>query len=492
MLSGTVLTTSAMAAVDRTAIAGGIPGIVLMESAGRAITRAIVDRFPPCRVLVLAGPGNNGGDGYVVARRLRAAGWPVTVAAFGDRGRLKGDAALAAARWPGPVRPLDEAPDLPGELVVDALFGAGLDRPLDDDLAKTLERCTAGRRHVVAVDVPSGVDGDTGAVSAGTPRAALTVTFCRPKPGHLLQPAAGLMGEIVCADIGIPDAAVAAHDVGLRVNTPAEWAHLLPQRTAVAHKYSFGHALIIGGGAAETGAASMAALAAARIGAGLVTVAAPSEALASYAARGASLMTRPLDTAGDLDRLLAERRYAAILFGPAAGLGPRSTAIVERLLAAGRPLVLDADALTAFGQLQGDAARPMPLPAATVLTPHDGEFRRLSAATGDRLHRALDAAAAFGCTVLLKGADTVVAAADGRARLNPGAPGNLATAGTGDVLAGMITGLVAQGLEPFAAAAAAAWLHGVAAAACPTPMLATDLLPQLPRALAAAPSAGSA
>jgi len=490
MLSGTVLTTSAMAAVDRAAIAGGIPGIVLMEAAGRAITRAIVDRFPPCRVLVLAGPGNNGGDGYVVARRLQAAGWPVAVAAFGDRDRLRGDAALAAARWPGPVRPLDEAPDLPGELVVDALFGAGLDRPLDDDLAKTLERCTAGRRHIVAVDVPSGVDGNTGAVSAGTPRAALTVTFCRPKPGHLLQPAAGLMGEIVCADIGIPDAAVEAHDVGLRVNTPAEWAHLLPERTAVAHKYRFGHALIIGGGAAQTGAASMAALAAARSGAGLVTVAAPREALAVYAAREASLMTRPLDTAGDLDRLLAERRYAAILFGPAAGLGPRTTAIVERLLAAGRPLVLDADALTALGRLRGDAARPQPLPAATVLTPHDGEFGRLSAATGDRLHRALEAAAAFGCTVLLKGSDSVVAA-DGRARLNPRAPGNLATAGTGDVLAGMITGLVAQGLEPFDAAAAAAWLHGVAAAACPTPMLATDLLPQLPRALAAALSAGS-
>ncbi len=490
MLSGTVLTTSAMGAVDRTAIDGGIPGYVLMEAAGRAVTRAIVERFSPCPVLVLAGPGNNGGDGYVVARRLEAAGWPVRLAAFGDPARLQGDAAEAAARWSGVVQPLDRAPGLAGDLVVDALFGAGLDRPLAPDLARTLQRTTEGRRRLVAVDVPSGVDGSTGAVSPGTPRADLTVTFCRPKPGHLLEPARGLMGEIVCADIGIPDAAVAAHDTGLRVNAPAEWCHRLPLRKAAAHKYHFGHALIIGGEAARTGATSMAAVAAARIGAGLVTVAAPSEALPLYAGREASLMTRPLDAPADLDRLLAAGRFDAVLFGPAAGLGRRSEALLERLLASGVELILDADALTVLGRLReaGGNRRPR-LPASAVLTPHDGEFERLSASTGDRLTRARAAAAELGCTVLLKGADTVIAAADGRARLNAGAPGNLATAGTGDVLAGMIAGLVAQGVEPFDAAAAAAWLHAEAAAACPTPMLATDLLPQLPAALARARSA---
>jgi ADP-dependent NAD(P)H-hydrate dehydratase / NAD(P)H-hydrate epimerase len=487
MLSGTVLTTRAMAAVDRTAIAGGIPGIVLMEAAGRSVTRAIVDRFAPCAVLVLAGPGNNGGDGYVVARRLAAAGWPVRLAAFGDPARLSGDAALAAARWSGPIHPFDQAPALPGEIVVDALFGAGLDRPLEPGLAATLERATAGRRHIVAVDVPSGACGSTGAVSPGTPRAAVTVTFCRAKPGHLLLPARGFMGEIVCADIGIPDAAVAAHDAGLRVNTPAEWRARLPERSAAAHKYSFGHALIIGGGATATGACSMAALAAARIGAGLVTVAAPAEALGTYAGHGASLMTRPLDAPADLDRLLADSRFNAVLFGPAAGLGQRTEALLARLLACGRKLVLDADALTALGRMRPAADGYGPrLPATTVLTPHDGEFARLSAVTGDRLTRARAAAEALGCTVLLKGADTVIAAPDGRARLNPLAPGNLATAGTGDVLAGMIVGLLAQGVEPFDAAAAAAWLHGRAAQACPTPMLATDLLQQLPLALEAA------
>ncbi len=483
MLAGTVLTTRAMAAVDRAAIAGGIPGSVLMEAAGRAVTRAIVDRFPPCRVLVLAGPGNNGGDGYVVARRLAAAGWPVALAAFGDPARLAGDAALAASRWSGPVLPLEAAPGLPGELVVDALFGAGLDRPLAPALGALLANATAGRRHVVAVDVPSGIDGSTGAVSPGTPKADLTVTFVAPKPGHLLEPARSLAGEIVCADIGIPPAVVAAHDVGLRVNTPAEWRHRLPRRGPAAHKYSFGHALVIGGGAGRTGAAGMAALAAARIGAGLVTVAAPAEALPVYAGHAQSLMTRPLDQPADLDRILADSRFNAILLGPAAGLGQRTAALLERLVAAGRPLVLDADALTVLGAGRGRGCR-LDLPADAVLTPHDGEFARLSDVPGDRLARARAAAATLGCTVLLKGADTVVAAADGRALLNARAPGNLATAGSGDVLAGMIVGLLAQGLGPFDAAAAAAWLHAAAAAACPTPMLATDLLPALPAVLA--------
>lgn len=487
MLEGTVLSTKAMAAVDRAAIAGGIPGIRLMENAGRAITRAIVDRFAPCPVLVLAGPGNNGGDGYVVARRLEAAGWQVVVAALGDPARLKGDAALAARRWPGPVAGLDAASDLEGELVVDALFGAGLDRPLAPDLAAKLERIVAGRRHIVAVDTPSGVDGSTGSVSPGTVHADLTVTFGAPKPGHLLEPARSHCGTIVCADIGIPPAAVAAHDEGIAVNTPTAWAGALPLRTAAKHKYDFGHALIIGGDRLHTGAAGMAAIAASRVGAGLVTIAAPADALPIYAGHAQSLMTRPLDRAAALDSMLADSRFNAILLGPAAGLGGRTAALldrllVDRLLVAGRPLVLDADALTVLGRARRRGRHPQ-LPADCILTPHDGELGRLSQASGDRLGRARQAAAELGCTVLLKGADTVVAAPDGRARINAQAPPNLATAGTGDVLAGLIAGLLAQGLSCFDAASAAAWLHADAARQCPTPMLATDLLAQVPAAL---------
>jgi NAD(P)H-hydrate epimerase len=485
MLAGTVLSTRAMAAVDRSAIASGIPGIVLMDAAGRAVVRSIVDRFAPCRVLVLAGPGNNGGDGYVVARRLAAAGWPVALAALGDPARLRGDAALAAARWRGAVHPLDGAPGLAGDLVVDALFGAGLDRPLEPTLATLIARTMAGRRHVVAVDVPSGVDGSTGTVSPGTARADLTVTFCCPKPAHLLEPARSLAGEIVCADIGIPPAAVAAHDEGMRVNTPLEWRSLLPRRQPQAHKYTFGHALVVGGDATRTGAAAMAAAAAGRTGAGLVTVAAPSEALAIHACHARSVMTRPLDRPADLDRLLADRRFNAILIGPATGLGQRTELLLERLLRAGRPLVLDADALTVLGGMRRHGAWPT-LPPDCIVTPHDGEFARLSDGRGDRIVRARAAAAALGCTMLLKGADTVIAAVDGRTRVNARAPGNLATAGSGDVLAGIILGLVAQGLGSFDAASAAAWLHARAAESCSTPMLATDLVDHLPHAIGVA------
>ncbi len=482
MLSGTVLTTRAMAEVDRATIASGIAGARLMENAGAAVVRAITERLPPGRVLVLCGPGNNGGDGYVIARRLVHAGWPVRIAALGDPARLKGDAALAAGSWTGRIGQL--ADPVPGtfDILVDALFGAGLDRPLDPALGERLRELAQCHPQVVAVDVPSGVDGTTGSVSPGTLPAALTVTFACPKPAHLLEPARSLMGEIRCADIGIPASVVAAHDSGLRVNGPAEWAARLPRRTTRAHKYSHGHALVLGGGANATGAASMAATAAARVGAGLVTVAAPLEALPIYAGHAPSLLTRPMENGADLARLLEDRRFTTILMGPGFGLGRQTLALIEHVLAADRPCVLDADALTALGR-SGRSIHEWKLPASAVLTPHDGEFGRLFQLTGDRLERARQATASAGCVVLLKGADTVIAAPDGRARINATAPPNLATAGTGDVLAGLIVGLMAQGLSSFDAAAAAAWLHAGAAERCPTPMLATDLASRIPQIL---------
>lgn len=479
MLSGTVLTTRAMAEVDRATIASGITGAWLMENAGAAVVRAVTERLPPGRVLVLCGPGNNGGDGYVLARRLTLAGWPVRVTALGDPARLRGDAALAASRWTGPIGQLADPAPGTFDILVDALFGAGLDRPLDPALGERLHELVIGQPQVVAVDVPSGIDGTTGSVSPGTLPADLTVTFACPKPAHLLEPARSLMGEIRCADIGIPASVVAAHDSGLRVNGPAEWADRLPQRTTHGHKYSHGHALVLGGGATSTGAASMAATAAARVGAGLVTVAAQRDALAIYAGHAPSLLTRPMENAADLAHLLEDRRFTALLAGPAFGLGRQTLAVVERVLAAERPCVLDADALTALGR-SGRPIQEWKLPASTVLTPHDGEFGRLFQLTGDRLDRARRAAASAGCVVLLKGADTVIAAPDGRARINATAPPNLATAGTGDVLAGLIVGLMAQGLPAFDAAAAAAWLHARAAERCATPMLATDLASRIP------------
>lgn len=473
-----------MAEADARTIALGTPGIVLMERAGRAIVRAITARFPPSPTLVLCGPGNNGGDGWVVARRLEALGWPVRVASLVDPVRLKGDAATAFARRAGPW-----STELPAELddrwlVVDALFGAGFDRPLDGTARAWVERIARLGGPVVAVDVPSGLDGASGAVLGAAAPARLTVTFCRPKPGHLLLPGRALVGELVVADIGIPDAVVAAIDEGLRRNEPSWWGPLLPLRDASAHKYRFGHAVVVGGPAHATGATRLAARAALRAGAGLVSVAARPDALPIYAAALTTVMTKPCADADGLDRLLADPRFNAWLIGPAAGIGEATRSAVLRLARAGRPLVLDADALTTFADDR--SALLEALHGGCVLTPHDGEYARLFAHEGDRLARARAAAAESRAVVLLKGADTVVAAPDGRAAILAAAPPALATAGTGDVLAGLILGLLAQGVPAFEAAAAGAWLHARAGELAGPGLIAEDLPERIPAALAAA------
>ncbi len=480
---GVLLTPARMGEADRRTIARGTPGIVLMERAGRAIVRAITARFPPGPTLVACGPGNNGGDGWVVARRLAALGWPVTVASLVDPARLRGDAALARARWSGPMtRTLP--PDLDaGWLVVDALFGAGLDRPLEGEARAWVERIAGSGAPVVAVDVPSGVDGATGEVRGAAAPARLTVTFCRPKPGHLLLPGRDLVGELVVADIGIPDEVVAEVDEGLRVNTPKLWAAHRPSRDSSAHKYRFGHAVVVGGPAHATGATRLAARAALRVGAGLVSVAARPDALPVYAATLTTVMTKPCADRAGLEALLADPRLDAWLIGPAAGVGEETREAVAVLARSGRPLVLDADALTSF------AGDPPSLFALVhdrcVLTPHDGEYARLFAYRGDRLSRARAAAARSGAVVLLKGADTVVAAPDGRAAILDRAPPTLATAGTGDVLAGLILGLLAQKMPAFEAAAAGAWLHARAGEAAGPGLIAEDLPDLVPGVLAA-------
>ena len=486
---GVLLPPEAMAAVDRAAIAAidlrGQAGPCqagpwLMENAGRAVTRAITARCAPCPVLVLCGPGNNGGDGWVVARQLARIGWPVRVASLVERTALKGDAAWAAAAWDGPVEPLTPSCLAGAGLIVDALFGAGLARPLEGVAAEVIA-ALAGRR-VVAIDVPSGVDGASGAVLGSAPAAWLTVTFCRLKPGHLLLPGRLLCGETLLADIGIPDAIVAAEDRGLRANDPALWQALLPRRTPDSHKYRFGHALVVGGPAQATGAARLAARAALRAGAGLVSIAATPEALPTYAAQLTTVMTRPAADAAALANLVADSRLNALLIGPGAGVGADTRAAVAVLLATRRPCVLDADALTSFAPAPAELFAQ--LHDRVVLTPHDGEHARLFAERGDRLQRALAASRTSGAVVLLKGGDTVVAAPDGRAVLQPSAPPWLATAGTGDVLAGIVLGLLAQGVPAFEAAAAGVWLHAEAARRTGLGLIAEELGEALPAVLA--------
>jgi hydroxyethylthiazole kinase-like uncharacterized protein yjeF len=479
---GVLLPPARMAACDAATIAGGVPGTRLMEAAGRAVARAVIARFARRPVLVLCGPGNNGGDGYVAARHLRDSGWPVRLASLVPASVLKGDAAWAAAGWGGPVPSLDSPEVVDGSLVVDALFGAGLARPLDGVARAVVEALAARRPPTVAVDVPSGIDGATGEVRGAAVQADVTVTFCRLKPGHLLLPGRCHAGEIVLADIGIPDAVVRAHDAGLRADTPRLWLPALPRRGPESHKYTHGSALVMGGPARQSGAARLAARAALRVGAGLVSVACTPDALPVYASRLTAVMTKVVEDAAALDALLGDRRLSAFLIGPGYGIGDATAACCERLLATGRPVVLDADAITSWqGRIEALAARLHP---ACVLTPHDGEYARLFPFTGDRLGRARQAAAAAGAVVLLKGADTVVAAPDGRAAIATiGAPW-LATAGTGDVLAGLVLGLLAQGMPAFEAASAAVWLHARAAALHGPGLIAEDLSELVPGLLA--------
>lgn len=476
-----VLGVEEMYACDRAAIDGGISGDRLMEAAGAAVVREIRKRWTARRVLILCGPGNNGGDGFVVARKLSEAGWPVRVALLGTPEKLRGDAALNARRWEGPIRPLEEAEPESADLVVDALFGAGLARAVEGPAAAILREIGDRGIPSIAVDVPSGVHGDTGAVLGTAIAARLTVTFFRLKPGHLLLPGRDLCGETVVADIGIPPEVLNRLTAPpLYENAPPLWVPRFPWPRREAHKYSRGHVLIAGG-EETTGAARLAARGAMRMGAGLVTIASPPAARSVYATSMPGALIRE-DSSPEVFRdLLSDRRKNAILLGPGGGVGEPLRRRVLAALETSRAVVLDADAITAF---QGDADRLIrAIHADCVLTPHEGEFARLFETTGARLADARRAAAKSGAVVLLKGPDTIIAAPDGRAVINTNAPPELATAGSGDVLAGMCVALLAQGANAFDAACAAAWLHGAAAAAFGPGLIAEDIPEMLPTVL---------
>jgi len=472
-----LLTPDEMARADRFAVAAGIPGASLMERAGGAVAAAAMRRWPPMPVAVLCGPGNNGGDGFVAARHLAGAGWPVRLFLLGERAALKGDAAHHAALWTGAVEPLPT--ELPQEirLVIDGIFGAGLGRDVTGRERALLERIAAQGLPITAIDVPSGLDGGTGEVRGFAPPCALTVTFFRKKPGHLLLPGRSLCGEIVLADIGIPAAALDEIKPQAFENGPALWLSAFPWPAAASHKYSRGHALIAGG-QQMTGAARLAARAAQRAGAGLVSLAVPREAFAIYAAALTSVIVHPVDGIRDFATLLADQRRNSILVGPGAGSGEATRARVAAALATKRAIVLDADVFAVFAGAKEALAHLIAGP--TLLTPHEGEFLRLFARRGSRLESARQAARESGATILLKGADTVIASPDGWAALNSNAPPYLATAGSGDVLAGIATGLLAQGMAPHLAGAAAAWLHGAAGARFGPGLIAEDIIEQLP------------
>jgi hydroxyethylthiazole kinase-like uncharacterized protein yjeF len=483
-----VLTTTEMGQADRLAIAGGTPGFALMLSAGQAVAQAAMDLVEQGPILVIAGRGNNGGDGFVAAAELAARGRDVSVILLCERDTLKGDAALAARGWKNPVLPFNPQAIGAPALIIDALFGAGLDRPVKGDPLTVIEAINASGVPVLGVDLPSGINGSTGAVMGAAVRATETITFFRRKPGHLLFPGRLHCGRVRVADIGIDAAVLKEIRPTTFENVPELWRNAFPVPRIDGHKYARGHAIVVSGDLSATGAARLAARGALRAGAGLVTVASPRDALAINAAALTAVMVRAIDAAAEFADLITDRRLNACVIGPGTGVGQRTRDLVLAALSARPALVLDADALTSFGDAPErlfEAIKTTDSPQ-VVLTPHEGEFPRLFSDMSNKnpvrskLERVRIAAERSGAVVLLKGPDTVIAASDGRAAIAANAPPWLATAGSGDVLAGMIGGLLAQGVPAFEAASIGVWMHGEAGSEAGPGLIAEDLPEVLP------------
>jgi len=483
-----VLTSAEMERADRLAIAAGTPGFSLMLSAGQAVAAAAMSLVEQGPIVVIAGPGNNGGDGFVAAAELAARGREVSVILLCDRDSLQGDAASAARGWKYPVLPFNPQAIGRPALIIDALFGAGLDRAVKDEPAAMIEAINANGASVLAVDLPSGINGTTGSVMGTAVQAVETVTFFRRKPAHLLLPGRVHCGRVRVADIGI-DAAVLS-EIGPKTfeNVPSSWRGAFPIPTVEGHKYNRGHVVVVSGGIAATGAARLSARGALRAGAGLVTLATPRDALLVNASALTAVMVHPVDTVTEFGEVLGEKRLNAYVIGPGAGVGERTQDFVLAALSAKRSVVLDADALTSFAdnpERLFEAIKHSSDPQ-VVLTPHEGEFPRIFSDISNKhplrskLERVRAAAERAGAVVLLKGPDTTVASPDGRATIAANAPPWLATAGAGDVLSGMIAGLMAQGVPAFDAASIGVWMHGEAAREAGPGLIAEDLPETLP------------
>lgn len=486
-----ILSILEMEQADRLAIAAGTSGFALMLSAGQAVAEAAMELVETGPILVVVGRGNNGGDGFVAAAELAARGRVVSAVLLCDRDTLQGDAALAARGWKGPVLPCNPQAIGKPALIVDALFGAGLNRPVKGDPHVIIEAINASGAPVLSVDLPSGINGSTGAVMGVAVNATETVTFFRRKPGHLLLPGRVHCGRVRVVDIGInPQVLDEVRPITFE-NTSQLWRTSIPFPRIDGHKYARGHAVIVSGGMAATGAARLAARGALRAGAGLVTLASPTDALAVNAVALTAVMVRAIDTKSEFADLLSDRRHNACVIGPGTGVGEHTRDFVLVALSADTALVLDADALTSFADAPDhlfDAIK-VKSEVRVVLTPHQGEFSRLFSDMSNKhplrskLERVRAAAERSGAVVLLKGPDTVVASPDGRATISANAPPWLATAGSGDVLAGMIAGMLAQGVPPFEAACMAVWMHGEAGNEAGPGLIAEDLPEVLPAVL---------
>lgn len=483
LIQAFLITPDAMSRVDAAAAATGQDSFGLMRRAGEAVAAAALRHYPEAlRFVVLCGPGNNGGDGYVCAGALTRTGANVAVFHLGEPSRLKGDASLARDSFAGLSNDIAAYTPMAGDVVIDALFGAGLARDVAPEVADLIRHVTEARLPVISVDLPSGLDGLTGQVRGAAFQATHTVTFMARKPGHVLLPGRTLCGKIEVFDIGIPRRLVAAEAGTLRINGPDIWHASHRALQAEDHKYRRGHLTVFSGPETSTGAARLSAMAGLKAGAGLVTIASPKAALAANALHLTAVMLTALDTDSDLESSLQDGRRETFILGPGFGDYDKARAFALRLGRAGRRLVLDADGITAFREdrdrLADSFAGPQPR---LIVTPHEGEFARLfpdiaSDKSLGKPDKARAAAATLGAVVVYKGADTVIASPDGRAAIEERAPPSLATAGSGDVLAGIIGAMLTQGMPAFEAACAGVHLHGEAALRAGNGLTAEDLV----------------
>lgn len=459
---------AAVTKIDAACTQSGIPGYALMTAAGLAVSACALRRYPGARrFIVLAGPGNNGGDAYVAARALREAGATVVLHQLRAEVPATPDAARAFTECGIAPAPIEACQPLNGDVMIDGVFGAGLRRDVPMVLSALIEKVATAGIPVIAIDLPSGIDGRTGRVLSAAFRAEVTVTFMALKPGMLLLPGRDHCGAVEISDIGVPQRYIEAHRSSIDVNGPHIWRSLAGRHGVAAHKYSRGALVVFSGKASHTGAARLSAEAGLRAGAGLVTIASPHDALEENASHLTAVMLRQVDNLADLKDWLADKRLGTFVLGPGFGIGQKARDFALAL--DDRKLVLDADGITSFKD-DPQALYDAFLSGETrlVLTPHDGEFARIfpDLANSDALSKvdkAVEAAKRANAAVIYKGSDTVIAGPDGRAAINTNAPPTLATAGSGDVLSGICGALLAQGYPAYEAACAAVWHHGEAA-----------------------------
>ncbi|MCF6344147.1 MAG: NAD(P)H-hydrate dehydratase [Devosiaceae bacterium] len=475
-----LLTPKQMNKADELAVASGVPSIDLMENAGQGVVDVVLEHYSPCSVLILCGAGNNGGDGFVVARLLAEKGIGVELVLLDDVAKLKGDAKINANRYQGEIKSFKHDMLGKADLIIDAIFGSGLDRDVMGEFASIIEQVNKSKIPIIAVDVPSGIDGASGEVRGIAIKATHSVSFFRAKPAHYLLPGREYCGQLHIKDIGIPKSMLQNIEANCWLNQPNLWQ--LPNRKLSSHKYDAGHCVVLSGDELHSGAARLAARAALRIGAGLVTLVGKKPALLIHASHLSSIMLKEINNAHELSQLLLDKRYNCVIIGPALGVAKETAELVLVALQSSVSLVVDADGLSSF--LDNPeilfAAIKQRQTISVVLTPHEGEFKRLfPKITGSKIERAKQAAKISGSIVVLKGADSVICAPDGSSVINNNAPPELATAGSGDVLSGIIAALMAQGMKAHKAASAGVYLHAMAGLEFGGAGLIADDLPDL-------------